>query len=187
MTKLFTKKLALVMALLMVFSSFALFGCGKDDSADDGNTTAATETDTNKDSSTTADEVTTDSVTEDVITVTSAEDAEPIKLAKSYKPAQAFKSGEEVGLDVVFGSGYKEYGGELVFNEDGTFSAAFGVTAGPDTTTGTYKIVPDTATIELVYNNDTTETASLITTDLENNVIELSIVKDGYTVIFKKG
>ena len=167
MIKSFKNKLALLLAVVVAFSSFALFGCGNDKADDTKTTTSANEN---------------TSATEDEVADVTEEEKVPT-LAKVYKPSQAFQNGKEVHLDTVFGTGYAQYGDELVFNEDGTFTAYIGVTAGADSSTGTYKIVGTTG-LELCYNNDKTESAVLTTVDVNNNVVDLRLEKNDYYIIF---
>ncbi|MBE6737245.1 MAG: copper resistance protein NlpE [Ruminococcaceae bacterium] len=175
MNKIFTKTLSIVMALLMVFTCFALVGCAKSDE-DNSKTTAATEaTKATDDAQSTADEV----------PATTAPVVKKSVLGKIYKPTEAFKNGENVNLETVYGTGYAKHGDELVFNEDGTFTAYIGVTAGPETTTGTYEI-KSASEIVLTYNNDKIETATAVTFNIDETIQQLRIAKNDVFVIFTR-
>ncbi len=107
-----------------------------------------------------------------------------IKLSDSYVPTKAFdKNGSEVGLDSVYGSGLRDYGGSLCFKADGTFTTFIGVYGNTDNESGTYKIVSDTE-IEMTYNNDTVKTAIVTQTDSDDNVTELRMPHRNHDVVF---
>ncbi len=171
MNKMIKKTLALVMAILMVVTCFALVGCTNDE--DEATTTNA------------ATENATTQATADEVPATTAPVVKKSVLGKTYKPTEAFKNGESVGLDSVYGSAFAEHGGELVFNEDGTFTAYIGVTAGPDASTGTYEIKSGSE-IVLTYKNDKTETATAVTFNVDETIQQLRIAKDDVFVIFTR-
>ena len=180
MNKSFRNKLALLMAVMVAFCSFSFVGCvyvSNDEATADE---AAVTTTESKNDSEVSDG--------DAAGVVTTPDKKDYVLAKVYKPFQAFKDGEEVNLDTVFGKGYAQYGDELVFNTDGTFTAYIGVNAGADSTTGTYELRltnNDVPEIELCYNNDTKEIAAVTTINVDNNVVELRLEKNGYYILFK--
>lgn len=171
MNKKFFKKLALLMALLTVFSSFALVGCGKADDEDNTTTTAAAST-------------------EDEAAVTETDSTEPAPafaiLKSSYKTAEAFDlTGKSVDLETVFGTGYAKNGDELILNDDGTFTMYIGVYANPDSVKGTYKVKSLTE-VEFLFDNDTTKSAVITAIDGEYNAVELRIpMHEEYNVIFR--
>lgn len=170
MNKNFLKKLALLMALLTAFSSFALAGCGKASEEDNTTTTSAVSSEDEAD------------------VTTAATEAKPqvAVLKKSYKPAEAFDlEGNSVALETIFGTGYAKHGDELIFNEDGTFTMYIGVYANPDSVKGTYK-VNSTTEVVLTFDNDTQKSAVITVTDLESNAIELRIpMNEDYNVMFR--
>lgn len=177
MNKLFKNKLALIMVVMMAFCSFSFVGCTTlkkyNETADETTTVATTQ-----------DEATTD----EPATFVPAPTEKDFTLAKVYKPYTAFTDGKEVSLETIYGTGYVKYGDELTFNTDGTFTAYIGVTAGNDSSTGTYKLrltnnsQPE---IELCYNNDTTTVASVVTLDVDNNVVEFRLEQNGSYILFK--
>lgn len=171
MNKTIKKTLALVMAILMVVTCFALVGCDKDE--DEKTTTSATETSTN------------DEATVDEIPATTAPVVKKSVLGKIYKPTEAFRNGESVNLETVYGTGFAKHGDELVFNEDGTFTAYIGVTAGPDASTGTYEIKSGSEVV-LTYNNDKTEAATAVTFNVDETIQQLRIAKGDVFVIFTR-
>ncbi len=160
-----TRITALLMALLMVVSCVMLTACNKNDGTS------------------TPDEATADS---SPVTTTSALDENKVAVLKeSYKPAMAFdQKGESVELTQVYGSGFKEHGGELCFKEDGTFTAYIGVYGNANNVTGTYKVLSMTE-IELNYNNDTTVSAVITATDIEGNAVEIRLPESDFNVIFQ--
>lgn len=170
MTKIIKKTLALVMAILMVVTCFALVGCDKD--SDEKTTTTATN-------------ATQDEASADEVPATTAPVVKTSLLGKIYKPTEAFKNGESVNLETVFGTGYAKHGDELVFNEDGTFTAYIGVTAGPDASTGTYEVKSGSEVV-LTYNNDKTETATAVTFNVDETIQQLRIAKGDVFVIFSR-
>lgn len=109
-----------------------------------------------------------------------------IKLLSTYAPVNAFDAdGNEVGISLVYGSSYRDYGGSLCFKEDGTFTTFIGVFGNVDNESGTYKIISDTQ-IELLYNNDTTEIATVLKVDSDLNVTELIMPHRSYDVVFSQ-
>ena len=185
MNKLFTKKLALVMALMLALCSFVFVGCNKEEEKEANTTTTTVAAASEDEVATNAEGEVVTNAEGEVVTIIKTEDTAPV-LAKKYKPTEAYKDGESVSLDVVFGKDYAKHGDEMVFNEDGTFTAYIGVTGKPESAKGTYKLVGNSA-IELSYDNDKIETATLITFDLDNNVVEFKIIKNDYHVIFAQG
>ncbi len=167
-----TRKItAMLMAILMLVSCVMLTAC----SNKDGGTS-------------TADEESTTTATAASAPVTGAAASTDKKFAvlkETYKPAMAFdQNGESVALTQVYGSGFKDHGGELCFKEDGTFTAYIGVYSNANNVTGTYKVLSMTE-IELNYNNDTTINAVITATDLEGNAVEIRIPESDYNVIFQ--
>ncbi len=139
------------------------------------------EVDSTEPSAETTTVVTTTAETEPVTTESKTAN---ITLSASYVPAKAFdKNGSEVGLDSVYGSGLRDYGGSLCFKEDGTFTTFIGVYGNVNNESGTYKIISDTE-IEMTYNNDTTETAVVTQTDSDGNVTELRMPHRNHDVVF---
>ncbi|MBE6735009.1 MAG: hypothetical protein E7563_06695 [Ruminococcaceae bacterium] len=128
-----------------------------------------------------ASDVTTTTVTEPV----TSETAEyTISLSASYRPAKAYNaSGEEVDIYTVYGTALRDYGGSLCFKEDGTFTTFIGVYGNVNNESGTYKILSDTE-IQMVYNNDKTETAVVTQVDSEGVVTELKMPHRSYDVVF---
>lgn len=109
-----------------------------------------------------------------------------IKLLSSYAPTKALDAdGNEVEVSVVYGSGYRDYGGSLCFKEDGTFTTFIGVFGNVNNESGTYKIISDTQ-IELLYNNDKTEIATVLKVDSDLNVTELIMPHRSYDVVFSQ-
>lgn len=161
-----TRITALLMSLLMVVSCVMLSACSK-----------------KNDDTATPDEIIIESAP---VTTNAAKDEKKFAVLKeSYKPAMAFdQTGKSVELTKVYGSAFKEYGGELCFNEDGTFTAYIGVYANANNVTGTYKVLSMTE-IQLNYNNDTTQNAVITATDMEGNAVEIRIVESDYNVIFQ--
>lgn len=172
MNKKFFKKLALLMALLTVFSSFALVGCGKADEEDNKTTTTVAVS------------------TEDEAAVTDSDSSEPEPefaiLKNSYKTAEAFDlTGKSVPLETVFGTGYAKNGDELILNDDGTFTMYIGVYANPDSVKGTYKVKSMTE-VEFLFDDDTTKSAVVTVIDGDYNAVELRIpMHEEYNVIFR--
>ena len=159
------RTIALMLALLMTVCCVMLTACSKK-----GN-----------DNSASADETSTT-----VVTQPATEGKKFATLASSYKPAMAFDlTGNPVELTQVYGSGFKEYGGELSFKDDGTFTAFIGVYGNADAVTGTYTVL-SMSEIELKFNNDTTKTAVITATDVEGNAVEIRIQQSDYNVIFQK-
>ncbi len=163
-----TRITALLMALLMVVSCVMLSACSKKNEG----------TSTPDEAPATADSA--------PVTNTVAQDEKKFAVLKeSYKPAMAFdQTGESVELTQVYGSAFKEYGGELCFKEDGTFTAYIGVYGNANNVTGTYKVLSMTE-IQLNYNNDTTQNAVITATDVDGNAVEIRIVESDYNVIFQ--
>lgn len=161
MKKLFnSKKIALVLALMLMLSCMVFAGCiGDADTA-------------------TGDEATTTEATQ---AATKSED----EIYAKFKPTEAFKNGEAVSLETVYGTGYAEYGDELILYNDGTFTAYIGVTGNPDSVKGTYAI-GDYSEITLQYDNDTTETATAVTFDVKEEVQQIRILKGEVYVIFTR-
>lgn len=128
---------------------------------------------------------TTEAVTTEVSeTVTTKTQSVNITLSASYIPSKAYDTnGAEIGLDTVYGTGLRDYGGSLCFKEDGTFTTFIGVYGNADNESGTYKIVSDTE-IEMTYNNDTVKTAVVTQTDSDGNVTELRMPHRNYDVVF---
>lgn len=157
------RTIAMMLALLMTVCCVMLTACSKKDGSD-----------------ATADEATTVAATEPA-----TEGKKFAVLKDSYKPAMAFDlTGESVDLTQVYGSGFKEYSGELCFKEDGTFTAFIGVYGNADSVTGTYTVL-SMSEIELKYNNDTTKTAVITATDVEGNAVEIRLPESDYNVIFQ--
>jgi len=184
MIKIFKNKMALVMALVMVLSSFALFGCATDEAKDDNATTAATEQTTTNDG--TVADSSPDFAESDGQPATAPQTVNGSTILKKYTPSAAFEgngSGTPVALETVFGTAYKKYNDGLTFNDDGTFTMSIGVTAGPDTTNGTYKIT-SASNIELTFNNDKKFEGVVITVDGNGIAKELRITVNDYYVIF---
>lgn len=160
MKKLFnSKKIALILAVMLMLSCMVFAGCN-------GDTDTAT-----------GDEVTTTATTE----ATKSEN----EIYAKFKPTEAFKDGEAVDLETVFGTGYAKYGDELILYNDGTFTAYIGISSNPDATRGTYAI-GDYSEIELLYDNDTTETATAVTFDVKDEVQQIRILKGEVYVIFTR-
>ena len=183
MNKNFKNRLALLMAVIVALSAFAFVGCANDAANTDTekNTTTTTVADNTKDDGASAP-------TEEPATSVTTPEKVDYTLAKVYKPYKAFKDGKEVSLETVFGHGYAQYGDELVFNPDGTFSAYIGVTAGADASTGTYSLTlnsNNTPEVELHYNNDKVENAVIVTLGINNNAVELQMIKYDYYILFK--
>ncbi len=159
--------IALMMAVLMTFSCFMLAACSKapEDTA-------------------TGDEATTTAAANQQATGATAEENKLAVLKESYKPELAFDlTGKAVELTQVYGSSFKEHGGELCFKEDGTFTAFIGAYGNANTVTGTYKVL-SMSEIELKYNNDTTKSAVITATDLEGNAVEIRLPENDFNVIF---
>ena len=177
MKKIFTNKLAILMVLVMAFSCFALFGCSNADGTDTTTTTTAAADDAqqNNDAST----------GDEAANVATTAPAEVKVLGKVYKPYLARKDGKDVDLETVFGTGYAKHGDELVLNDDGTFTAYIGVTAGPDAATGTYEY-NEQSNIVLKYNNDKTEEAVIVTYGENGSVQEFRILKGDVYVLFMR-
>lgn len=115
---------------------------------------------------------------------TTADTSTSIKLSASYIPSKAFdENGSEVSIYVVYGSSLRDSGGSLCFNEDGTFTTYIGVFGNVNNESGTYKILSDTE-IEMLYNNDSTETAVITQVDSDGAVTELKMPHRGYEVVF---
>ncbi len=116
--------------------------------------------------------------------VTTQGEVASIKLLSSYAPVRAFDSdGNEVSVQFVYGSSYRDYGGSLCFKEDGTFTTFIGAFGNVNNESGKYRIVSDTE-IEMVYNNDTIETAVVLSVDTEGNVAELRMPHRNFDVVF---
>ena len=172
MNKSFRKTLAIVLAAVLMLTAFA--GCSLLNKESDAKTSTSDEA--------SVDEVATVAVDETVPVTEVPKD--PV-LAKVYKPTAAYKDGKEVSLDTIFGKGYAEYGDEFSFYEDGTFTKYIGVTANPDSVTGTYKFL-STTEIELTFNNDKTDSVTVITTDVDNNAVEIKMIINDCHVIFEQ-
>lgn len=158
------KKIALVLAVMLMLCSFMLTAC-------------------NSDSGATADEATTAAAT--TAPVVTVADKEFASLKETYKPAMAFdQEGNSVDLTTVYGSAFKEHGGELCFKKDGTFTAYIGAYANEDSVTGTYKVLSQTE-IELTYNNDSTKSAVITVIDVDVNAVEIRLPVGDYNVIFQ--
>lgn len=161
-----SKRIALVLAVMLMLSCLMLTGCKGDAGAtpDEATTTAAPAT------------------TAPAVTIA---DKEFASLKESYKPAMAFDlEGNPVDLTTVYGSAFKEHGGELCFKKDGTFTAYIGAYANEDSVTGTYKVLSQTE-IELTYNNDTTKSAVITVIDVDVNAVEIRLPVGDYNVIFQ--
>ena len=118
--------------------------------------------------------------------VTTESSPSELKLAENYLPVKAFDfDGNEVGLDKVYGSGFREHGGYLSFKEDGTFTTFIGVFGNIDKESGTYKIISDTE-IEMTFNNDTAEIAVVTQVDSDGNVTELRMPHRSHEVVFSQ-
>lgn len=109
-----------------------------------------------------------------------------IKLLSSYAPTKALDAdGNTVDISSVYGSSYRDYGGSLCFEEDGTFTTFIGAFGNVNNESGTYKIISDTQ-IEMLYNNDTTEIATVLKVDSELNVTELIMPHRSFDVVFSQ-
>lgn len=160
------KKIAFLLAVMMMLSCFMLTACNGD--GDEA----------------TADEATTAATVDEAQPVSIA-DKEFASLKDSYKPAMAFDTeGNPVDLTTVYGSSFKETEGELCFKKDGTFTAFIGAYANEDSVTGTYKVKSQTE-IEMVYNNDKTQNAVITVIDVDVNAVEIRLPVGDYNVIFQ--
>lgn len=107
-----------------------------------------------------------------------------ISLADSYRPAKAYDAaGNEIDIYTVYGSSLRDYGGSLCFKADGTFTTFIGVFGNVNNESGTYKILSDTE-IQMLYNNDKTETAVVTKVDSEGVVTELRMPHRNSDVVF---
>ncbi|MBQ8000164.1 MAG: hypothetical protein IJ298_02970 [Ruminococcus sp.] len=162
------KLLCLVFAVLIIICSAMFTACAPKDTDPTVPSTDATTTQV----TTTAEPVTTTAATVQ------------LKLSASYIPTKAFDSnGAEASVYTVYGSSFRDYGGSLCFKEDGTFTTFIGVFGNVDNESGTYKIISDTE-IEMLYNNDKTETAIITQVDSEGNVVELKMPHRSFDVVF---
>ena len=157
------KKIALVLAVMLMLCSLMLTAC-------------------NGDAGATADEATTAATTAPAVTIA---DKEFASLKESYKPAMAFDmEGNSVDLTTVYGSSFSEYGGELCFKKDGTFTAFIGAYKNNDSVTGTYKVLSQSE-IEMTFNNDTTQNAVITVIDVNVEAVEIRLTVGDYNVIFQ--
>lgn len=163
-----TGKLALLLALLITVCCVMLTAC---------NNTASTST---------ADEAeTTTAAATEAQTEAATGKAQLALIKESYAPAMAFDTeGNSVELTQVYGSSFVEYGGELCFKEDGTFTTFIGTYGNANNESGTYTII-SASEIEMKFNNDTTEIAVVTATDVEGNAVEIRLYHRGFNVIFQ--
>lgn len=90
----------------------------------------------------------------------------------------------EVDGAELYGSAYKQYGGELDMNTDSSFSIKMGAISDTPDMTGTFTYY-GSSDIEFVYNNDTYVTCTRCTiNDAEAIAVPITIFNDTFTVFF---
>ncbi len=161
----------LTLVMIMAFSVLFLAACKPQNLPDDGEITVDTTADTTCD--TAAFESTAEDTTSAVTKLT---------LGAKYNAICAYdEQGEEISLQVLYGSSFLQYGGYIAFNSDGTFSYSMGVSAkGPST--GTYEFVSDEE-IRLLFDSDKEAVVTVIET-FEENIIQIKLPENDYYLIF---
>ena len=103
-----------------------------------------------------------------------------------WKPYMAEQNGKEINLREVYGSGIS-YGGELVLNDDGTYTEFIGIYSQDniDDLQGTYKVYGNGQRAVLTTNNGKTKVLGCLNLDSREPTILLSL-EDGTNVYFTK-
>ncbi|MCI8482483.1 MAG: hypothetical protein HFJ27_05475 [Clostridia bacterium] len=110
----------------------------------------------------------------------------------AWKPYKAIQHGNEIPLSQLYGSGI-QYGGELIFNEDRTYTEFIGVYSEEtiDDRRGTYKVSTDGKKAILTTNNKETKELELLqyiedrSTNVNQEIIQM-LLEDGTQIYFRK-
>lgn len=132
---------------------------------------------------TTTNESTTE-ITEPTQDTTTEEIALKNLILGEWIPVSGFKTetNEVVNLTDLYGKGYRDYGGLLEFNEDGTFSINIGITNNGDQNNGYYTCTQ--TDINVTYNNDK---SSVIDHEFNGDeIIRLYVLQGEYTIVFER-
>lgn len=90
----------------------------------------------------------------------------------------------EVSGEEIYGTAYKQYGGTMILNDDGTFSVKMGVNTDDESTKGTFSYNGG-AEITLLYYNDTTTQCERCTINGQEAIaMPLNLFGDVFTVYF---
>lgn len=157
------KVIALLLALTIVFCPAILCSCSK---ADESYSSAEFTETHDSEFTDSADVQTSDSAQLSIDSNTLPDSVDSghssVVLLSSYTPKAAYdQSGNEIALDVAFGTAYSTYGGYLAFTSQGEFSVCVGAGGNPNNHNGTYKILSDSE-IQLTYNNGNVDTAEIL-------------------------
>ena len=102
-----------------------------------------------------------------------------------WKPYKAEENGKEINLREVYGSGISEYGGELILENDGTFSELIGIYSKETERglIGKYKVYGNGENALLTNNNEETKIVEFVNEN--TNIIRMTL-EDGKCIYFKR-
>ncbi len=127
-------------------------------------------------------DTTVDTISTELTTENTTAPVSKLTLGAKYNALCAYdEQGEELSLQLLYGSSFLQYGGSISFNTDGTFSYSMGVSAkGPST--GTYEFISDEE-IKLLFDSDK-ESIVKITEIYNDNVISIKLPENDYYIVF---
>ncbi|MDP4120320.1 MAG: hypothetical protein Q8876_04585 [Bacillota bacterium] len=161
--------------LLAIVIVFAFYGCNNKNNGNNTDSQAQTSVEqttvTTTDAPTTAPtEIATNAATSapsptvavSSSTASSASSTKNASVVGKWKPYAAVNANtnKSESLSSIYGTAYTQYGGELTFNSDKTFSIWIGVSATDGSGEGTYKISGNT--ISVSFDNNTKATYQYI-------------------------
>ena len=85
-------------------------------------------------------------------------------ISGDWIPISATENGNEISLQMVFGTGIK-YGGYLTLNNDNTYTRFIGIYADENSLMGTYKIIDN----KIIFTNNNNEKETAV---FENGIIQ---------------
>lgn len=102
-----------------------------------------------------------------------------------WRPYMAEENGKEINLREVYGSGISEYGGELILENNGTFSELIGIYSKESEhgLIGKYKIYGNGENILLTNNNGETKIVEFL--DENSDIIRMTL-EDGKCIYFSR-
>lgn len=102
-----------------------------------------------------------------------------------WRPYMAEENGKEINLREVYGSGISEYGGELILENNGTFSELIGIYSKESEhgLIGKYKIYGNGENILLTNNNGETKIVEFL--DESSDIIRMTL-EDGKCIYFSR-
>lgn len=170
------KFLLVVLAIILMFS---LVACNNQENLNDNNNIE-------KENEDVGDNMENDVVLPDENQPDNTENEDKFKNILISKTWQCYKvtdmSANEVRMQEVFGSGYGEGAGSLVFNTDGTFKHIMpGITSDEASTAGTYSLIG--IVVSLNYDDGNWVDGRLYVGESESE-IELINQLDGYRMYF---